>query len=210
MAAPTDPQALVLLTLRLKGFVDAEIVAAAATMPDALVAGILEHLAAHEFVAYRNGRISGWSLTTAGRIEGERRLAAELDATGCRDLVNASYERFVSLNGRFLEACTRWQLRSDHGVRVVNDHTDAAYDAELIAALDAIDDAVQPLCHALATTLSRFGYYNGRLAVARVRVHAGDFEWFDKPMIDSYHTVWFELHENLLATLNLERAAESH
>ena len=28
-------------------------------------------------------------------------------------------------------------------------------------------------------------------------------------MIDSYHTVWFELHEDLLATLGLERAAET-
>ncbi len=27
-------------------------------------------------------------------------------------------------------------------------------------------------------------------------------------MIDSYHTVWFELHENLLATLGIERARE--
>ena len=24
-------------------------------------------------------------------------------------------------------------------------------------------------------------------------------------MIDSYHTVWFELHEDLLATLGIER-----
>ena len=33
-------------------------------------------------------------------------------------------------------------------------------------------------------------------------------EWFTKPVIDSYHTVWFELHEDLLATLGIERASE--
>jgi hypothetical protein len=27
-------------------------------------------------------------------------------------------------------------------------------------------------------------------------------------MIDSYHTIWFELHDDLLATLGLERADE--
>ena len=27
-------------------------------------------------------------------------------------------------------------------------------------------------------------------------------------MIDSYHTVWFELHEDLLATLGIERSSE--
>ena len=29
-----------------------------------------------------------------------------------------------------------------------------------------------------------------------------------KPMIDSYHSVWFELHEDLLATLGIERGSE--
>jgi hypothetical protein len=27
-------------------------------------------------------------------------------------------------------------------------------------------------------------------------------------MIDSYHTVWFELHEDLLSTLGIERSKE--
>jgi len=39
-------------------------------------------------------------------------------------------------------------------------------------------------------------------------VQGGDGEWFTKPTVDSYHTVWFELHENLLATLGIERGAE--
>ena len=37
---------------------------------------------------------------------------------------------------------------------------------------------------------------------------AGDTDWFTKPMIPSYHTVWFELHEDLLATLGIERGSE--
>lgn len=210
MAVSTDSQLLVLHTLRLRSFVDAEVVAAAATLPDGLVAGILEDFRVRGLVSHRSGRVSGWSLTTAGRIEGERRLAAELDAAACRPLVSDAYRRFVALNGPFLQACTRWQLRATGGAHVVNDHTDRAYDAQVVAELDAIDDAVQPVCAGLASALSRFGYYNGRFAVARVRVHTGEHEWFATPMIDSYHTVWFELHENLLATLNLERAAESH
>ena len=32
-------------------------------------------------------------------------------------------------------------------------------------------------------------------------MRAGDPDWFTRPTVDSYHTVWFELHENLLATL---------
>jgi pyruvate,orthophosphate dikinase len=40
------------------------------------------------------------------------------------------------------------------------------------------------------------------------RVEAGERDWFTKPLIDSYHTVWFELHEDLLSTLGKERASE--
>jgi hypothetical protein len=40
-------------------------------------------------------------------------------------------------------------------------------------------------------------------------VRAGEGDWFTSPLVDSYHTVWFELHEDLLATLGLERAEEA-
>jgi hypothetical protein len=209
MAAATDPALLVLLTLRLKSFVDADVLANASGLPEAQVAEVLEQLRAGDLVSYRDGRVRGWSLTTAGRADGERRLAAELTASGRRELVEAAYEAFLPLNHRFLAACTQWQLRTVDGVPVLNEHDDARHDATVIAELDAIDEAVQPICRELAGALARFAWYNGRFAVARLRVHAGDHEWFAGPMVDSYHAVWFELHENLLATLNRERSAEA-
>jgi hypothetical protein len=39
-------------------------------------------------------------------------------------------------------------------------------------------------------------------------VVAGQVDWFTHPLIDSYDTVWFELHEDLLATLAVERSKE--
>jgi pyruvate,orthophosphate dikinase len=36
----------------------------------------------------------------------------------------------------------------------------------------------------------------------------GSHEWIARPTIDSYHTVWFELHEHLLATLGRTRTDE--
>ncbi len=47
-----------------------------------------------------------------------------------------------------------------------------------------------------------------RLDNALARVQAGDFDWFTTPVIDSFHTVWFELHEDLLSTLGIERSKE--
>ena len=37
------------------------------------------------------------------------------------------------------------------------------------------------------------------------RVDQGERTWVDEPKIDSCHTVWFDLHEDLLATLGMER-----
>ena len=53
--------------------------------------------------------------------------------------------------------------------------------------------------------LLRFETYRRRLTAALARVRRGDREWFTSPTLDSYHTVWFELHEDLLVALGLTR-----
>ena len=78
----------------------------------------------------------------------------------------------------------------------------------MLAALVTLDDAVQPVVADLAEALARFGGYGPRLSGALAKVQGGDVHWFAKPTIDSYHSVWFELHENLLATLGIERGSE--
>jgi hypothetical protein len=54
---------------------------------------------------------SGWSVTEAGRVENERRLAAELDGAGARDTVRSAHATFLPRNRRFGTACTNWQVR---------------------------------------------------------------------------------------------------
>ena len=66
----------------------------------------------------------------------------------------------------------------------------------------------EPICDDLGALLDRFRGYGPRLTEALERVRAGDVDWFTKPMIASYHTVWFEMHEDLLCTLGIERGAE--
>jgi len=67
---------------------------------------------------------------------------------------------------------------------------------------------VQPICADLAGLLDRFDGYGPRLATALERTSGGEPDWFTKPTIDSYHTIWFELHEDLLATLGRQRSQE--
>jgi hypothetical protein len=90
-----------------------------------------------------------------------------------------------------------------------NDHKDPEYDWAIFDRLSSIDDRVGPLVSSVARDLDRFGSYRARLRAARQRVEEGDHEWFTSPRIDSYHTVWMQLHEDLLLALGKERASES-
>ena len=209
MPAPSDPLVLALLGVRLKSFGEADAVAALVGLDLPVVEAQLAVAADEAWVLHREGRISGWMLTPTGRVEGERLLAAELDAAGARDAVVDAYRRFLLLNPRLLAVCTDWQLREVDGEQVPNDHTDEVHDAAAVAHLHGIDLEAQPVCEALAGALDRFGTYGPRLAHALGQVDAGHPDWFTRPTIASYHTVWFELHENLLATLGIDRASES-
>ena len=205
MPVVSGPDLLVLVALRLRTLADLDTIVTATGADPSGTGQVLEALAAAGLVRSREGRVSGWMLTPQGRALCESRLAAELDASGARDIVAGAYGRFLSVNQQLIDLCTRWQLREGD---VVNDHTDAAHDAAVLADLDEVDRVGQEVCTALGEAMVRFDGYGARLATARASVHAGDPDWLTRPTIDSYHTVWFELHENLLATLGLERGHE--
>jgi DNA-binding MarR family transcriptional regulator len=196
---------LVLHGLRLKGFAEAAALAALWSCDEAEVTVELKGLADDGLVQRRDGRISGWSLTAEGRTAAAVLLVEELDAAGARPAIEDAYQRFLEVNPDLLAACTAWQLTS---AQTVNDHADAAYDASVIARLADVHDRAQPVLVELVATLHRFRRYPERLRNALERVQAGATEWFTKPLVDSYHTVWFELHEDLLATLGVQRGDE--
>jgi DNA-binding MarR family transcriptional regulator len=204
MPRSSDTRLLVLHGLRLKGFAEPEAIADLTGLPGDDVVKHLDALHDEALVVHREGRITGWQLTAAGRAEQERLLAEELDDLGLRDAIADAYRRFLALNGELLEACTAWQLRDD----VINDHTDAAYDTGVVERLRGLHARVAPILADLEAVLDRYDGYRERLDGALARLEAGDTDRFTKPLIDSYHTVWFQLHEDLLNTLGIERSEE--
>lgn len=199
---------LVLHALRLKGLAEADVVAA---MMDADVAATRDELTELEslgLVTYRYGRIPGFKQTPEGRAHGEALLQEELDELGVRAAMAHAYGRFLDCNGELLAVCTAWQLREIDGESQVNDHADPAYDASVLARLTALHQQVDPVLESMASCLARFEGHRRRLGTALERVLSGDHDYFTKPMFPSYHSIWFELHEDLLATLGTERTTE--
>jgi hypothetical protein len=208
VAVASTPRLLALHGVRLRGRAEPDVVAEyMGAEPDAIAAALLQ-LQSESLVEHRTGRFPGFGLTPAGRAEGERLLAAELDDHGLRPHIEAAYEEFLAYNRQFLTICTMWQLRPTGGTSAHNDHTDEAHDRGVLDALDALDHHMRPVLAALCDGLHRFSGHETRLRYALDRVLAGEHDWLTKPMFPSYHSCWFELHEDLLATLGRERTTE--
>ena len=91
--------------------------------------------------------LAGWSLTEAGRLEGERRLAEELERTGARPAVDEAHDTFARLNERFLSTLTRWQIRPQPWDRLAaNDHDDPVWDGRVLDELASYRRRLGPLC----------------------------------------------------------------
>jgi hypothetical protein len=142
-------------------------------------------------------------LSPEGRARLEKLLTVErqeVDAAA----VMAAYSEFRSVNRELKVLVTDWQLKAGQP----NTHDDPDYDAAVLARLDELHHRVAPIVDAAAAQLPRLGRYAAKLQTALGRVRAGETMWLSRPLIDSYHSVWFELHEELILAAGLTREAE--
>ncbi|GAA2822244.1 transcriptional regulator [Nonomuraea rubra] len=210
MTPDSAPALLALHAVRITGLADTPAVAHRYGLDPAETKELLLDAEAHGWVEHTSfAGTGGWSLTGRGRAENERLLAAELAHAGGAEEVRDVYRAFLPLNALLLRACTDWQLRPTAGDRLaVNDHADPAWDARILRELGEIGEGLQPLADRLGSVLARFRGYDTRFAAALARAGAGETGWVDRTDVDSCHRVWFELHEDLIATLGLDRHAE--
>ena len=208
--AESAPELLVLHAVRLKGMADDAEVAARFGLEPALAAELLlDFQAMGRLSRFEFAGTAGWALTDAGRAANERQLAEELALTDSVSTVREAYAAFLPHNDRLLRACTDWQLRpTPADPLAANEHTDPAWDQRVFRALSGLSEELRTLSGALAGRLVRFQGYHERFRTALSRAEQGDHSWVARPRVDSCHTVWMELHEDLVATLGIQRGAE--
>jgi hypothetical protein len=143
--------------------------------------------------------------TPAGRARLEETYPAEFAAVRADECFAAAFERFEAINTRLLALLTRWQTVSRGGTTVPNDHSDLDYDAKVIDELGAIHERAEPVLAVFAKQGPRFAAYARRLDEAAEKALTGDGDFVSGVRVDSYHTVWHELHEDLLRTLGRSR-----
>lgn len=148
---------------------------------------------------------SRYLLTPAGRMIVDSQYSKHYAAVRAESAVAAAHARFEVANDELKQLITDWQTRSIGGNRVANDHADADYDARIIDKLGGVHERVEPILQAFAALLPRYGRYIDLLGTALEHAEDGDIAWVSDATIASYHTVWFELHEDILRVLGRQR-----
>ena len=157
---------------------------------------VVDGLAASVAGAYR--------LTDTGNARAAELVAKEADAWGS-ERANAALDAFIELDGRMKETVTAWQLKAPD---VVNDHADADYDRGVLDRLGALHDEAARFLEANENRFGRLATYRARLSRAIEQARGGDGRFVASPRVDSYHGVWFELHEDLIQLAGRTREDE--
>ena len=117
----------------------------------------------------------------------------------------SAFDRFELINTELKQLITDWQTLEIAGKRVLNDHSNAEYDDKLIGRLGDLHERFEPVLTEMVTGEPRLNCYKEKLTAALEHAEDGSIEWVSDAKIESYHTVWFEMHEDLLRLLGRQR-----
>ena len=148
---------------------------------------------------------SEFEITELGEKEAARYRKEMLENSGKKETFLRYCEEFEEVNKRFKDLVTRWQLKNKNGELVPNDHSDPEYDLALIEELNDIHQETVKILEKLARVFPFFKKYVSRFERALSLLMDGDLGYMADSDKQSYHTIWFELHETLLKMSGMKR-----
>ena len=194
-----------LRTLAIKGFGTGESLALALGADPGVLEPLLEELV-DAGLATSDGGVA--MPTDAGRERGLALIAEDGRAAGLTE-AQALLDAFIPLDKLMKDVVQAWQLKaSADGELVPNDHSDHAYDVEVFGRVKDLHGLAAQTLSAHVARFPRLGGYLDRLDAAAAQVAAEQGLYIASPRVDSYHSVWFELHEELINLSNTTRSAE--
>ena len=190
----------VLQAVRLKGrTTSADIATTVGEGSDTVEAAVTASVASGHLIEGKTIRLSPEGRTRLSELLEAERQSVDPEA------ISAIYDKFRDVNAEFKALVSDWQLKDG----VPNTHDDEKYDAAVLSRLDDVHRQVTPVIADVVTMIPRLAGYSEKLETALAKVRAGDTVWLTRPIVDSYHTVWFELHEELILAAGLTREEEA-
>jgi hypothetical protein len=195
-------QHLILHGLAIKKYAGAEEVAGIIGLNPTQVATFLKEQVARGRIVENNAKYSLMPTTRVALAGDYSRHYSEIRNNS--DFVRA-YADFEQINIRLKALITNWQVVEISGSVVANDHSDQAYDHRIIDRLGSLHEHADRILVVLSLQLPRMQIYRDKLTAALERAEDGAPEWVSDARIESYHTLWFELHEDLLCMMGRTR-----
>lgn len=195
-------QHIVLHGLAIKKYATAEAISGIIGIDQSRVTSLLADAVTRGYVIEARGK---FSLTPLARIALDSDYSRHCgDLRENEDFVRL-YESFEVVNSSLKALITDWQVVAIAGEQVPNDHSNKAYDNQIIERLGDLHERAERVLNDLATHLPRLQIYCDKLLSACEKAEDGAIEWVSDVTIESYHTLWFELHEDLLRMLGRTR-----
>ena len=144
-------------------------------------------------------------LSPAGRMILDSEYSRFCDEIRSQRQFLDAYEKFEIINKELKQLITDWQTIKVGDQIIPNDHSDSEYDEKIIDKLGVIHEKFEPVLDIMVKSVERFANYSAKLINALEKSEDGAIEWMSDAQLDSYHTVWFELHEDLLRLLGRTR-----
>jgi hypothetical protein len=198
-----DPHLLTLHTLTMKQLATAEELAAVTGQPLAEVEAGLDKAVAEDAVKAARGK---FMITPAGRATLDAAYPEAFAELRAAPAVAEAMEKFeTGVNRQALDTTTDWQTIEVGGELVPNDHGDADYDAKIIDRLGRILERLPTVLAPLVAADPLVDRFVDRLGAALTRAEGGETDYVSGMRVDSFHTVWFQMHEHLLRLTGRER-----
>ncbi len=195
----------VIRTLHIKGFATADALTPVLLCAIDVLQPVLDVLL-EEGLVKKMGEM--YQLTPDGKERGNQ-LQDDDRETWTVEEATRALDAFLPLDAEMKQIVTGWQMREVDGEQVLNDHEDEDYDRGVLQGLAELHAEARSWLEPLSDGLARLAVYTRRLDRAADRVSQGDHAYIASPRIDSYHNVWFELHEDLIQLAGRTREQET-
>ncbi len=182
-----------LRALQLKGLCSIERLAAVLGCPEEIVSGLLEQ---HESFLKQTPR--GFALTAEGRDWVQQQLAQE--CSNVRASLEVTWGQFLPLNQQLKAIVSEAQMSGMN-----REHELWGW---LVDSMQTLHSSFRPVVEGVAEAVPRLRGYPRRFDSALAALASGDQSMLASPLKDSYHTVWFEFHEELIALTGRNREEE--
>lgn len=199
----SDAYLTTLHTLTLKQMADPAGLIAVLEQDPAEVDAALERAAEEKTAMGSKGR---FMITPAGRDLLEEAYPRWFAAERASAEVAAAMDDFeAGVNRQVLKLTTDWQTVEIDGERQPNDHGDAAYDEKVIDRLGKVLDRTESVLAPLIAMRPEIKRFLDRAGTALTRASSGETDYVSGVRVDSFHTVWFQMHEHILRITGRER-----